>query len=227
MKDDSSKGDGDGDCGTRGSSVGDDLLVDFPHVLKLNPRGILRRNTAPPLRSLSSCTLATTSSYDSKTLITGEEGKTTTTRRRRSSYITFSKYCEVYDFENDNDDDEASRRKSYTGEDYTTFKHNIHQDLHDIKHKLATSPADADTVHECVGLERVFTSEINRTVKLRQAAHFRTILKEQERQDMRGIVDVEALSKLSFDSSEWTRDRAHNLASAYWNVTRKKNDKKK
>ena len=150
-------------------------------------------------------------------------------RRRRSSYITFSKYCEVYDFENenDNDDDEASRRKSYTGEDYTTFKHNIHQDLHDIKHKLATSPADADTVHECVGLERVFTSEINRTVKLRQAAHFRTILKEQERQDMRGIVDVEALSKLSFDSSEWTRDRAHNLASAYWNVTRKKNGKKK
>ena len=114
MNDDSSKGDGHG--GTRGISVGDDLLVDFPHVLKLNPRGILRRNTAPPLRSLSSCTLATTSSHDSKTLITGEERKTTTTSRRRS-YISFSKYCEVYDFENDNDDDEASRRKSYTGED--------------------------------------------------------------------------------------------------------------
>ena len=68
----------------------------------------------------------------------------------------------------------------------------------------------------CVGMEKIFSQDINRRVKQKQAEHVYTILGEQERQDMRGIVDADALARLSLSSSEWTRRRARRHAKAYW-----------
>ena len=78
--------------------------------------------------------------------------------------------------------------------------------------KLATSATSVDIL-SCVGMEKIFTRDINRLVKQRQAEHVAAILEEQERQDILGLNDTQALSKLSFDKSEWTRRRSQKLVS--------------
>ena len=70
----------------------------------------------------------------------------------------------------------------------------------------------------CVGMEKIITTEVTLQVKQRQAKHLQTILVEQLRQDILGVVDMEALSRLSHSSSEWTRCRAHKYAAAYWDL---------
>ena len=78
--------------------------------------------------------------------------------------------------------------------------------------KLATSATSVDIL-SCVGMEKIFTQDIHRLVKQRQAEHVAAILEEQERQDLLGLNDIQALSKLSFDKSEWTRRRSQKLVS--------------
>ena len=96
----------------------------------------------------------------------------------------------------------------YSHDEYDIFKRKLVRDARKI---LLGEYKDVDKIRS-VGLEKVMAG---RLIKERQVKHVRTILCEQELQDMRGVTDVEALSRLSYSSSEWSRRRAHNLAVAY------------
>ena len=118
-------------------------------------------------------------------------------------------------------DKDEMRKRWYTEENYSTFKRlkrkQVFRDILPMISKVVTSPADlrSDDVLLCIGMEKYLTIDTNRIVRRKQAKHVRTILDEQERQDMRGIVDVDALARLSYASSEWTRHRSHRYAASY------------
>ena len=100
------------------------------------------------------------------------------------------------------------RSMCYSHDEYDIFKRKLVRDALKI---LLGEYKDDDKIRS-VGLEKVMAG---RLIKETQVKHVRTILREQELQDMRGVTDVEALSRLSYSSSEWSRRRAHNLAVAY------------
>lgn len=104
------------------------------------------------------------------------------------------------------------RRRWLTHDDYDNFKRKLLRDRRSVARKLA-SPTTSVDILLCVGMEKIFTHDIHRLVKQRQAEHVAAILEEQERQDLLGLNDIQALSKLSFDKSEWTRRRSQKLVS--------------
>jgi len=115
--------------------------------------------------------------------------------------------------------DHAERRERwFTEDDNDTFKRRLLQERHRISSKLTTTttPIDNDDLIMCIGMEKLLTPKLSRIVKQRQLGHLHSILAEQERQEVESIVDEEAIACLSRQNSEWTRRRAHKLATAYW-----------
>lgn len=114
--------------------------------------------------------------------------------------------------------DHAERRERWFSEDDNdTFKRRLLQERHRISRKLTTTPIDNDDLIMCIGMEKLITPKLSRLVKQRQLDHLHSILAEQERQEVENIIDEEAIACLSQQNSEWTRRRAHKLATAYWN----------
>ena len=135
-------------------------------------------------------------------------------------------------------DKDERRLRWYTQSEYGVFKCKLLEDLCSISiqddmisyHHPVTAVSGEETLTSpnrsesesftmmCVGMEKIITTEVTLQVKQRQAKHLQTILVEQLRQDILGVVDMEALSRLSHSSSEWTRCRAHKYAAAYWDL---------
>ena len=114
--------------------------------------------------------------------------------------------------------DHAERRERWFSEDDNdTFKRRLLQERRRISRKLTTTTTiDNDDLIMCIGMEKLLTPKLSRSVKQRQLDHLHSILAEQERQEVENIVDEEAIAYLSQQNSEWTRRRAHKLATAYW-----------
>ena len=135
-------------------------------------------------------------------------------------------------------DKDERRLRWYTQSEYGIFKCKLLEDLCSISiqddmisyHPVTAVSSGEETLTSpnrsesesftimCVGMEKIITTEVTLQVKQRQAKHLQTILVEQLRQDILGVVDMEALSRLSHSSSEWTRCRAHKYAAAYWDL---------
>lgn len=105
------------------------------------------------------------------------------------------------------------RSMCYSHDEYDIFKRKLVRDARIVSRNILLGEYKEDDKIRSVGLEKVVAGR--RLIKETQVKHVRTILCEQELQDMRGVTDVEALSRLSYSSSEWSRRRAHNLAVAY------------
>ena len=182
------------DNGRRGG-VGD-LLVDFPHMMKN--------------RNISS----TTTSSGNNIPIRWASSISTPTREEEvkpSSSVHFKKQGSMKLVKPLSRDDKRSM--CYSHDEYDIFKRKFVRDACNVSRKILLGEyKDDDKIRSVVGLEKVLAG---RMIKERQVKHVRTILCEQELQDMRGVTDVEALSRLSYSSSEWSRRRAHNLAVAY------------
>ena len=115
-------------------------------------------------------------------------------------------------------DHDERRERWFFEDDIDTFKRRMLQERHRISSKLTTTttPIDNDDLIMCIGMEKLLTPKLSRIVKQRQLDHLHSILAEQERQEVENIIDEEAIASLSEQNSEWTRRRAHKLATAYW-----------
>lgn len=190
------------------------LLEDFPP--RPRPRDRLSNNNSsaaptntstrgimhPPSPSTSSMRPASSGKLDKDT------------KRRSPKSVRFTQYQYSAMVIIERPERNGARRSWYNRRDYDNFKYTLLRDLYIIKCKLAASPAaaaESEDVLMCVGMDKIFTPEVNRTVQQRKAEHLQTILKRQD------FVDAETLSRLSRSSSKWTRHRSHKLAAAYWN----------
>ena len=111
-------------------------------------------------------------------------------------------------------DKDERRLRWYTQSEYGIFKCKLLEDLCSISiqddmisyHPVTavsgegtlTSPNRSESksfTMMCVGMEKIITTEVTLQVKQRQAKHLQTILVEQLRQDILGVVDMEVLSR--------------------------------
>ena len=161
------------------------LLVDFPHC---------RATSTSALTSTSGSTMHSPSSLSrlSSSVVSANSSSPQSVRFTQMSYLIII----------DKPNKEEARRRWYNHDDYDNFRYTIARDRYHLSRKLETSPATSEDVLMCVGMEKIFSQDINRRVKQKQAEHVHAILGEQERQDMQGVVDVDALARLSLSSSE-------------------------
>ena len=176
------------------SSDGDGrLLVDFPRNCRL-----------PSSSSSTSCRPSDASADDISSPIPPSEKKSV--RFAMKSTLALVEYPSSSEL----------RRRWNTQDELDELKRKLLRDRYIISRKLATSQIETDDLIICIGMEKLLSPELCRSVKQRQKQHVRSILEEQERQDSCNIVDEEALARLSRENSEWTRMRSQKLAKGYW-----------
>ena len=181
------------------SDVDDGLLVDFP------------RNARLPSSSTSSCISSDASSLPSPMPLS-EESKAKKKATKKS--VRFCKRSTLVIVEYPSSSE--LRRRWNTQDEQDDFKRRLLRDRNVISRKLRTSQIETDDLIICIGMEKLLSPELCRSVKQRQKQHVRSILEEQERKDSCNIVDEEAIARLSRANSKWTRARSHQLAKGYW-----------
>lgn len=127
--------------------------------------------------------------------------------------VSFSQYSEFAFIPKD-----EPSPKWYNPEEKKRFRRNLIADARRLKRELEVTPTHAttpDRLCECLGLEAFMNKDLMLSIANKRRAHIDAILSEQRRQRERGVCDLETLSKISKESSEWTATRAQKLGMAY------------
>ena len=99
----------------------------------------------------------------------------------------------------------------YTKDDLADFRNErkaIVKALHTAKFDLNQIDSSRYNLR---GLEPYFSPHINKMMQRRRINLVKSVLAEQARQKQQGIVDTEAISKISCAQTEWARDRGQEL----------------
>ena len=105
--------------------------------------------------------------------------------------------------------------------DRALFRTEFASDRYVMARTLATQPMESAThemIYKCLGLESVLSLEVAERVFEQRRRHVMAILIEQARQYAQCAWDDELLSRVSEESTRWSRERAHQVADKYWHV---------
>ena len=104
----------------------------------------------------------------------------------------------------------------YSQKEIAEFKMTMVQDAAKISRvldaRLNLDSFSNEELIQSVGLESVLNQALNQQITQQQMVHLRRILIEQAIQRTSRGIDVDAMSRLSRNSSEWTRNRSHEIA---------------
>lgn len=141
-------------------------------------------------------------------------------RRKIPHTVTFSKNTMVTWVPMDN-----KTVKSYSEHDNERFRRMRTSDAWRMKAELkptltntTTNLATAEMLYECLGLDALINGELMMQRAKHKRSHIDFVLAEQKRQKECGICDIDKLSMISIESSEWSRLRAHEVATAYYEL---------
>jgi hypothetical protein len=113
-----------------------------------------------------------------------------------------------------------NQAKWYNKQDYVNFKRDMLRDVMKCSAAMATVQ-DRQVAQEhlvrCVGIDHLISRDIPQryqAIKEGRKEHIRLVLQEQDRQRREGVNKPEQLSKVSFRSSIYSRERSHRVAMA-------------
>ncbi|KAL7539329.1 hypothetical protein ACHAXR_011826 [Thalassiosira sp. AJA248-18] len=127
--------------------------------------------------------------------------------------LTFSRFSEIAFIPNDN-----IESKWYSTQDKNRFRRSLIVDVRRMKRELEDKPTEANSpewLYECLGLDKLISHDFMMQVAKKRRTHTDAVLSAQSLQKQQGVLDIEKLSRVSEDNSQWTRNRAQKLASSY------------
>lgn len=110
--------------------------------------------------------------------------------------------------------------KWYSPQEKKRFYRTLISDTRRIKHTLkeqgtSASTTTAEHLHEYIELDKLINHDVMVDIAKKRRSHIDSILSEQKTQREQGVYDLERLSRVSRESSDWTCGKAHKLALAY------------
>lgn len=102
--------------------------------------------------------------------------------------------------------------------DNVCFYQTLIRDARRMSREMNNTPIGAiipEQLYECVGIEVFVTQGLAMHVAEKKRMHIDAVLSEQRLQEENGVCDIETLSSVSKNGSQWHRNRARKLASAY------------
>lgn len=107
----------------------------------------------------------------------------------------------------------------YIKQELNQFKRTLIEDAHRIRRDLEETPVPMTTpedLYECLGLDSLVNRDVAMEIIRKRQAHTKRVLAVQSsKKEYNGVCDYVELATVSGTSSQWSRNRAHDLALAY------------
>ena len=158
----------------------------------------------------------------SKALLSPSPESATRTKAKRS--VCFSDTSRMTIIERASP--EELKRRWYTKKDREAFGLQHKKDIRATLRKLANTPMQSisqDDLFACVGIELYLSYDILTKTPERRYNHVWSILGAQHRQRRLHINNVDELSRISSQSSEWATSRSQSIAAMYMMIPKKNN----